>query len=98
MLSSKGFCSPFDVKASGYTRAEACGIIYLQKRKDARRCYGQLVYSKSNCDGYKDEGIHYPSGKVQMKLLKEFYQDLDMPASMVDYVEAHATGTVVGKY
>lgn len=90
------YCSPFDASASGYTRSEACSIILLQKKKVALRNYGTLVYSKSNCDGFKSEGIHYPSGNIQMKLLQEFYDDLDMNPSNVDYIEAHSTGTVVG--
>lgn len=62
----------------------------------AKRNYGTVVYTKSNCDGFKSEGIHYPSGDVQRALLDEFYSDLKIPASSVDYIEAHCTGTVVG--
>ena len=55
-----------------------------------------MLYSKTNCDGYKEEGITYPSGKMQMKLLKEFYEDINVAPNEVDFVEAHSTGTVVG--
>lgn len=70
--------------------------MFLQKAKDAKRVYANLVYSKTNCDGYKEEGITYPSGKMQMRLLKEFYEDVGIPPSSVDFVEAHSTGTIVG--
>ena len=70
--------------------------MYLQKAKDSKRIYTNLLYSKANCDGYKEEGITYPSGKMQMKLLKEFYEDINIKPSSVDFVEAHSTGTVVG--
>ncbi|KAG5679912.1 hypothetical protein PVAND_009448 [Polypedilum vanderplanki] len=96
VLSMSGYCSPFDEKASGYTRSETTAIIFLQKMKNARRNYGTLMYSKSNCDGFKEEGIHYPSGNVQLKLLDEFYKDLNISPSSVDYIEAHCTGTVAG--
>lgn len=54
------------------------------------------MYSKTNCDGFKSEGLHYPSGNVHMELLKEFYEDIDVPPNSVQYVEAHATGTAAG--
>lgn len=96
VLAPDGFCRPFDVDATGYTRSEAICVMYLQKAKDAKRNYGTVVYSKTNCDGYKAEGITYPSGKMQQKLLNEFYEDVRIDPSSVAYVEAHSTGTVVG--
>lgn len=68
----------------------------MQKAKDAKRAYSSVVYTKSNCDGYKEEGITYPAGNIQAKLLTEFYKDIDMDPSTVDFVEAHSTGTFVG--
>jgi fatty acid synthase, animal type len=71
-------------------------MIFLQRMKDAKRAYANVVYTKVNCDGYKPEGIHYPSGDIQMKLLVEFYKDINMSPSSIDYLEAHATGTKAG--
>lgn len=96
MLSKDGFCRPFDKDASGYTRSEAVCVVFLQKAKDAKRVYAELVYSKTNNDGYKKEAITYPSGQMQIRLLREFYDDLKMDPSQLDYVEAHSTGTKVG--
>jgi fatty acid synthase, animal type len=87
---------PFDNDATGYARAETLAVIFLQKQKDAKRVYANVVYSKTNCDGFKNEGLHYPSGGVQKRLLHEFYQDINISPSVVDYVEAHSTGTVAG--
>lgn len=96
VLAANGFCRPFDQDASGYSRAEAISVLLLQRRKDAKRVYANLIYSKSNCDGFKNEGLHYPSGHLQMKLLREFYEDINMSPSSVNYVEAHSTGTIAG--
>lgn len=96
VLSTDGFCRPFDEHASGYTRSEANSCIFLQRAKDAKRIYSTLLYSKSNCDGYKEEGITYPSGAMQKQLLTEFYTELGVKPETIDYVEAHSTGTVVG--
>ncbi|XP_053693616.1 fatty acid synthase [Sabethes cyaneus] len=96
VLASDGYCRPFDKDASGYTRSEAIAVVYLQKAKDAKRVYANFVYSKTNCDGFKEEGITYPSGLMQRRLLAEFYQEIKIDPSTVNYVEAHSTGTVVG--
>lgn len=83
MLASDGYCRPFDSGASGYVRAEGICAIYLQRKVEAKRVYANLIYSKTNCDGYKEEGITYPSGKIQMKLLKEFYNDINFDPSKI---------------
>lgn len=114
VLSPDGYCRPFDVDATGYTRSEAVATVFLQKAKDAKRIYATVVYSKTNCDGtsyafclhefqfelynfdstifyigYKPEGITYPSGAMQQKLLSEFYDEIQIDPSTLAYVEAH---------
>jgi fatty acid synthase, animal type len=96
VLSKDGFCRPFDNDASGYTRAESVCVIFLQKSPDAKRVYANLVYSKTNNDGFKKTAITFPSGAMQIQLLRVFYEDLKMDPSKVDFVEAHCTGTKVG--
>ncbi|XP_063708978.1 fatty acid synthase-like [Culicoides brevitarsis] len=96
VTSADGYCRPFDQNATGYTRAEAISAIFLQKRKFAKRVYATVVHSKINCDGYKPEGITYPSCVVQQSLLDKFYQEINLNPSIVDYIEAHGTATIVG--
>ncbi|KAL5275973.1 hypothetical protein ACFFRR_001663 [Megaselia abdita] len=98
VLSPQGFCRPFDKNANGYTRSESINCLFLQRKRDAKRIYATVVYSKANCDGYKPEGITYPSGKTQEKLLHEFYFDIERKVRPSDlgYLEAHSTGTFVG--
>lgn len=98
VLSKDGVCRPFDKDASGYCRSEAINMLFLQKAKDAKRVYAKLVYSKTNIDGFKNEGLTYPSGAIQIKLLEEFYKDIQIDPSTIDYVESHSTGTKVRKY
>lgn len=33
---------------------------------------------------------------MQEKLLREFYQDIQMDPASISYLEAHSTGTLVG--
>lgn len=96
VLSDDGICRPFDEHANGYTRSEACCVIFMQRQIDSKRVYGTVVYTKSNCDGFKEEGITYPSGRIQAELLSEFYKEINVDPSQVNFIEAHSTGTVVG--
>lgn len=97
VLAKDGYCLPLDKDARGYTRSEAVSVVFLQRKVDAKRIYANLVYTKLNNDGFKKEGITYPSGATQIDLLQGFYRDLGFDPSNVDYVEGHSTGTKVGK-
>uniref|UniRef100_A0A182P667 Fatty acid synthase n=1 Tax=Anopheles epiroticus TaxID=199890 RepID=A0A182P667_9DIPT len=96
VLAADGYCRPFDKKASGYSRSEANAVIILQKAKDAKRIYAHVVNTKTNCDGYKLEGITFPSNKIQKQLLDELYSEVPYDPKDISYVEAHSTGTKVG--
>lgn len=77
-------------------RSETIGIVYLQKAKKAKRIYATVVYAKTNCDGYKEQGITFPSSEMQGALLQEFYNECNISPSCITFVEAHGTGTKVG--
>ncbi|XP_012150604.1 fatty acid synthase 1 [Megachile rotundata] len=96
MLSADGTCRAFDADGKGYVRSEAIGVIFLQKSKDARRVYATVVHSKTNIDGNKIQGITFPSGVMQNKLMREVYSESGINPADVVYVEAHGTGTKVG--
>ena len=67
----------------------------MQKSSDAKRIYAKFIHSKKNVDGYKREGLAFPSRVMQIRLLDEFYKEIGVNANLVDYVEAHSTGTKV---
>ncbi|XP_075218277.1 fatty acid synthase 3 [Lycorma delicatula] len=96
VLSLDGRCKSFDEAANGYCRSEAISVVFVQKRKDARRIYATVVHAKTNCDGFKEQGITFPSGPLQQKLLEEFYEECQVEPSKLAWVEAHGTGTRVG--
>ncbi|XP_065336360.1 fatty acid synthase-like [Cloeon dipterum] len=96
VLSPEGKCKSFDAAADGYVRSETVAVIFLQKAKDARRIYATVMHTKTNCDGFKEQGITYPSGVQQGILLKEFYEECQVPPESLGYLEAHGTGTKVG--
>lgn len=96
VLSPEGRSKAFDADADGYARSETISVIYLQKAKNAKRIYATVVYGKTNCDGYKEQGITFPSSAMQGLLLKECYEDCGLPPTSLSYLECHGTGTKVG--
>jgi len=95
-LSPDGYCRPFNIGTNGFSRSETVAAIYLQKAKHAKRIYAICPCVKTNSDGYKEEGITYPSTLMQSTLLMEVYNECGIPTSCLDYIEAHGTGTKVG--
>lgn len=92
VLSLTGECRPFDEGGLGYVRSEATVVMLLQKAKDANRIYARIMHSKTNCDGYKEQGITYPRGAAQFDLVKEIYLESNIPPHEISYIEAHGTG------
>lgn len=91
-----GCCKAFDERANGYVKGEAVGAIFVQKRKDAKRIYSEIIHCKIACDGFKEEGITFPSSKEQATLFAQFYEESGVNPADVDYLEAHGTGTKAG--
>ncbi|XP_065216158.1 fatty acid synthase-like isoform X1 [Planococcus citri] len=96
LLSGGGNSAPFDADADGYVRAEAVVAFFLQRRKVARRIYANVIHSTTNSDGFKEEGFAFPSVESQVKLYKQFYEEINMDPQKIAYIEAHGTGTKVG--
>jgi len=76
-------------------RSEAAVVIFLQKASAAKRVYATVVNARINTDGNKEQGITFPSGDMQKKLIKEVYSEAGINPADVAYVEAHGTGTKV---
>ncbi|XP_039292597.1 fatty acid synthase-like [Nilaparvata lugens] len=96
MLSPEGMCKTFDSSGTGYVRSEAAVVIFLQKAQDAKRIYATILNARTNNDGYKRQGITFPAGHMQNKLIRETYSEVGVNPADVVYVEAHGTGTKVG--
>lgn len=96
MTSPDGACKTFDASANGYCRSEAIMAMFLQKAPESKRIYATVVHTKANCDGYKEQGITFPSGDLQKRLIYEVYDESGINPADVNYLEAHGTGTKVG--
>ncbi|CAG7787029.1 unnamed protein product [Allacma fusca] len=96
MTSADGRCKVFDDSADGYCRAEAVVATYICKKQVAKRAYATLVHAGINNDGYKEQGITFPSEVLQERVMRRVYDDIGLNPLEVDYIEAHGTGTRVG--
>ncbi|XP_020494498.2 fatty acid synthase [Labrus bergylta] len=96
MLSPEGTCKSFDASGNGYCRSEAAMVVLLTKRSAAKRVYATVVNAGNNTDGYKEQGVTFPSGEMQQRLVRSLYEESNITPEQVEYVEAHGTGTKVG--
>jgi fatty acid synthase len=81
--------------ANGFVRSEAICAIFLQRARDAKRVYATVLNSKTNSDGYKEDSLMHPSGNAHKLLLDECYQECGADKNLLEYFEAHGTGTKV---
>lgn len=89
-------CKAFDESGNGYVRSDGCVVTFLQKAADSRRIYATILNVRTNTDGAKDQGITFPNGQMQNRLIRETYEEIGLDPKLVSYVEAHGTGTKVG--
>ncbi|XP_050748789.1 uncharacterized protein LOC127013803 [Gymnogyps californianus] len=99
MISPEGISKPFSKKADGYGRGEGCGVVFLKPLKRAKEDYskiwGVVNISAVNQNGRSMTPITRPSRIEQEKLLRSIYETHVDP-SVVQYIEAHGTGTAAG--
>ncbi len=99
MLSPDGQCKAFDASANGYVRGEGCGVVVLKRLKEAEadgdRIWGVIRGSAVNHGG-ASVGLTVPHTPALEQVIEAALSHAGVPASEVDYLEAHGTGTAVG--
>ncbi|CAH1132765.1 unnamed protein product [Ceutorhynchus assimilis] len=96
MLSPEGKCKVFATDRDGYARSEAIVTVLLQRKSKCRRMYSTVLGADTNCDGWKLEGITFPSSAAQLKLIRKIYEEKKLNPNDVKYIEMHGTGTPAG--
>ena len=98
-LSPTGRCHTFDAAADGYVRGEGCGVLVLERERDARRGLrtprARIAGTAVNQDG-ASTGFSAPNGEAQSEVITAAWRAAGATAEDIDYVEAHGTGTPVG--
>ena len=96
MLSPTGACRSFDEGADGYARADGVSALIVCRADVARRRYARVLGTRTNCDGFTAQGITFPNGEMQARLLRDVYREAGVDPRDVAWVEAHGTGTQAG--
>lgn len=99
MLSPDGHCKTFDARANGYVRSEGVGVVVLKKISDALKdgdhIHAIIKGSAINQDG-RSNGLTAPNANAQKEVITNALTNSGLSPSMVEYIEAHGTGTALG--
>lgn len=99
MMARDARCKTFDARADGYVRGEGCGVVVLKRLPDALAGRDPIVAiirgSATNQDG-RSNGLTAPNGQAQQAVIQDALADAELPASAIDAVELHGTGTSLG--
>ena len=99
MLAKDGSCKTFDAAADGFAMGEGCGVVILERARQAaelgRRPLAILRGSATGQDGASN-GLTAPNGAAQVAVITRALARAGLRPADVDYVEAHGSGTVLG--
>ncbi|HYO56327.1 type I polyketide synthase [Archangium sp.] len=98
-LSPDGRCKTFDASADGFGRAEACGVLVLERLSDARaRGANILAVIRGSAVGHDGPSSAFtvPNGVAQQSVIRQALQGAGVSPAEVSYLEAHGTGTAMG--
>jgi len=88
---------PFDVRREGFVPAEGAGAVVLETLAGARRrgarLYAELLGGAYSADASR---LPKPDAAGQARAMRLALQDARIALERVDYINAHATSTVLG--
>lgn len=99
LAAKDGRCKPFSDDADGIVRGEGVGVVLLkpleQAKQDGDYIYAVIKGARVAHNG-RSNGIVSPSRSAQYALLNQLYDQSQVPATALNYVECHGTGTLIG--
>ena len=108
VISPDGKCHSFDADANGYMRSEGTFVFAIKPLEKAERdgdhIHAVVEATAVNAAGTADGSVGLaqgryitaPTGHAQAELMRTARARAGRSPAQIDYVEAHATGTVVG--
>ncbi|XP_015185811.1 PREDICTED: fatty acid synthase-like [Polistes dominula] len=92
LLSPDGVNRSFDEKATGSTRSESIGAIFLQKAKHAKRIYAEVVNAFTFYgDSMSRDTCLFPIGEFQAEIMKQTLTHSGLKPADINYIEADGT-------
>ncbi|WBT08586.1 polyketide synthase Pks13 [Corynebacterium sp. SCR221107] len=99
VFSPTGKVHAFSDDADGFVRADGAGVLVLKRVADAIADGDEILAvikgSAVNSDGHSN-GLTAPNPDAQVDVLQRAYADAGVDPKLVDYIEAHGTGTILG--
>ncbi|CAH0563662.1 unnamed protein product [Brassicogethes aeneus] len=92
VLSPDGSTRAFDANGSGYARSDGIVVFFIQKATDAKRSYCSILNVDTIFNGNREGNLTDIDVDSMADFMKEFYKDLEVKPSEVEYVEAYGTG------
>ena len=98
-MAPDGRTKVFDAGSNGFARGEGAGVVVLKPLEEALAdrdlIYALIRGGAVNQDG-RSNGLMAPNRWSQEAVLREALRRTGLSAGRVQYVEAHATGTLLG--
>lgn len=92
-------CRPFDTERDGFLMGEGAGALVLEELEHARKrgakIYAEVSGAAMTADAYHMTSTH-PEGEGARTAMKLALEDAKMNVDEIDYLNAHATSTMVG--
>ncbi|MBD2360285.1 polyketide synthase [Anabaena minutissima FACHB-250] len=94
-----GVSSPLDKTSRGLVTSEGIGMVMLKRYSDAVRD-GDKILATICGNGLSNDGkgkhLLSPNTKGQVLAFERAYQEAELNPKAIDYMECHATGTLLG--
>ncbi len=96
---SENTCKPFDVERNGFMLGEGAGMLLLESYEHAvgrnATILAEVLGAGSSMDAWNPTAPH-PQGEGAERAMRRALRDANLSPTVVDYVNAHGTGTPLG--
>jgi 3-oxoacyl-[acyl-carrier-protein] synthase II len=95
----KAASNPFDRRRDGFVMGEGAGVLVLEEAEQARnrnaRIYGYIAGFGMSGDAF-DFSASEPQGLGAAQAVRQAFEVSGLKPSQVDFINAHATATIIG--